>query len=97
LIIRRWRVGWVDTESRRRAFIFDSLRSCVITRIDLKLNKFKHAFGYEQIPEQYEIDEIVRGGNQGTECVPLRLLRSKLISEAVISQMEVLCLTHQGL
>ena len=70
---QRWRVEWRDAEGRERAFLFDSLKSLMVARIDFAL-KWSSARDYEgePFPEQYEITEVVYGGDQDTRSTPLR-------------------------
>jgi hypothetical protein len=68
--IQRWKAGWIDHEGKQRQFIFDSLNTLMIARIDFAL-KFRHAFEEEAIPAQYKMDEV-NHEDQGISCTQLR-------------------------
>ena len=73
-MVQKWKANWVNQEGIQREFVFYSLNNPIIARIDLRL-KFRHAFKEEAIPEQYDIEEIIDGGDldQRTYCTLLVL------------------------
>ena len=53
---QRWRATWYE-DGKPREYVFESIKSLMIARIDFKL-KFAYAFIGRTAPEQYELEEV---------------------------------------
>ena len=58
---QRWRATWYE-DGKQREYVFESIKSLMIARIDFKL-KFAYTFVGRTAPEQYELtEEVMYGG-----------------------------------
>jgi len=60
-----WKAKWVE-DGRRQEFVFQSVNSLMIARIDFRL-KYPHAFKDGVAPENYELEETNYAVNQPTQ------------------------------
>lgn len=61
---QRWKAIWVEA-GQRREFIFESINSYTIARIDFKL-KYTHVYRGKAAPAHFDLQEVEDGGDQGT-------------------------------
>lgn len=72
---QRWRARW-NEDGEPREFVFESIKSLMIARIDFQL-KFAYAFIGRTAPEQYELEEVTDARTYYPPSSHLRSQRSR--------------------